>query len=171
MVYDLSSDPSWMNQIKLPQELITLIDTPFDMRGEYKHQEPTFAVPQEEDTPKSELEAQTNELEPDIEETTHRRAFFQCFKAASALNETDTPLGPESSASIDDRENQDTLQVIKPIKLEQKPIDYQKYRPHLLHSTIEKIKRTFDATTQHASNVMAGHIITQTAASPFQHTM
>ncbi len=41
-----------------------------------------------------------------------------------------------------------------PIEVKKKPIDYQQYRPYFLQVPVEKIRWTFDSTTQHATNVM-----------------
>ena len=55
----------------------------------------------------------------------------------------------------------------QPREATSKPIDYNKYRPYFLHVPIEKIKKTFDSTTQFATNVMSGHNILQTIQSPY----
>ncbi len=54
-----------------------------------------------------------------------------------------------------------------PRLLKDKEPDYAGYGPYFLHVPPEKIKRTFQVTTQHATNVMSGHNISQTIKSPF----
>jgi len=54
-----------------------------------------------------------------------------------------------------------------PVQVKKKPIDYSKYRAHFLSVPIEKIKATFQATTQFATNAMAGNKILQTIKSPW----
>jgi len=54
-----------------------------------------------------------------------------------------------------------------PVQGKKKPIDYSQYRTHFLGVPIEKIKVTFQATTQFATNVMAGNKILQTIKSPW----
>jgi len=54
-----------------------------------------------------------------------------------------------------------------PVQVKKKPIDYSQYRTHFLGVPIEKIKATFQATTQFATNVMAGNNILQTIKSPW----
>ena len=144
--HDLSSSPDWFNQIKLPQEMTTLMDGPFDQRGEYKHVEPETTVPEEPVVP----------VENNLAESDTKTDFIECFRAASDLNQRCVVL------------EEDVIETSKsPAQITHKIPDYDKFRPYFLHVPKEKIKRTFDVTTQHASNVMSGHIITQTAASPF----
>jgi len=54
-----------------------------------------------------------------------------------------------------------------PAQVKKKHIDYSQYRAHFLGVPIEKIKATFQATTQFAANVMAGNKILQTIKSPW----
>jgi len=54
-----------------------------------------------------------------------------------------------------------------PIQVKKKPIDYSKYRAHFLGVPVEKIKATFQATTQFATNIMARNKILQTIKSPW----
>jgi len=54
-----------------------------------------------------------------------------------------------------------------PVQVKKKPIDYSKYHAHFLGVPVEKIKATFQATTQFATNVMAGNKILQTIKSPW----
>jgi len=53
------------------------------------------------------------------------------------------------------------------VQVKKKPIDYSQYRAHFLGVPIEKIKATFQATAQFATNVMAGNKILQTIKSPW----
>jgi hypothetical protein len=43
-------------------------------------------------------------------------------------------------------------------------------RPYLLHVDVDKVRKTFQRTTQFATNVMFGHRIIQTIQSPFLPT-
>jgi len=54
-----------------------------------------------------------------------------------------------------------------PVQVKKKPIDCSKCRAHFLGVPVEKIKATFQATTQFATNVMAGNKILQTIKSPW----
>ena len=165
--HDLSSDENWMNQIKLPKVVSDITNAPFDLRGEYRRREPTTAVLEDVEFPKSE---EDDQVRVNFAETTHCRDFIACFKIAAHLNETDIPLVDPDNVDADfpsEQEDEDQLEVVLPIKLRQRKVDYDKFKPYLLHAPREKIRRTFEVTTQNATNVMAGNIITQTTASPF----
>ena len=54
-----------------------------------------------------------------------------------------------------------------PVQVKKKTIDYSKYRSHFLGVSVDKIKATFQATTQFATNIMAGNKILQTVKSPW----
>jgi len=54
-----------------------------------------------------------------------------------------------------------------PAQVKKKPIDYSKCHAHFLGVPVEKIKATFQATTQFATNIMAGNKILQTIKSPW----
>jgi len=54
-----------------------------------------------------------------------------------------------------------------PVQVKKKPIDYSKHCAYFLSVPVEKIKATFQATTQFAANVMAGNKILQTIKSPW----
>ena len=58
-------------------------------------------------------------------------------------------------------------EVLPAIEVKPKPIDFNRLRPYFLHVPIEKIRRTFQATTQYATNVMSGHNIHQSIQSPY----
>ena len=47
------------------------------------------------------------------------------------------------------------------------PINYESYRPYFLGVSTEKVKKTFENTTQWATNVMAGGKIRNTIQSPY----
>jgi hypothetical protein len=47
------------------------------------------------------------------------------------------------------------------------PIDYEKYRPQFLHVSVEKVRKTFQSTTQMATNIMSGRRVEQTSNSPY----
>jgi len=54
-----------------------------------------------------------------------------------------------------------------PVQVKKKHIDYSQYCAHFLGVPIEKIKATFQATTQFATKVMAGNKTLQTIKSPW----
>jgi hypothetical protein len=50
---------------------------------------------------------------------------------------------------------------------EEKKENYEQYRPYFLHVPVEKIRKTFKNTTQHATNIVSGPKIHQTIQSPY----
>ena len=86
--------------------------------------------------------------------------FHQTFHDACNLNRIYVPFDDDDP---DDPEHIDSYEhSIKPVK-----IDYNKFRPYFLHVPIEKIRKTFENTTQHAVNVVSGSKIYQTMRSPY----
>jgi len=73
----------------------------------------------------------------------------------------DKPENPTSEPTKSIETNKTPAQVKK------KPIDYSQCRSHFLGVPVAKIKATFQATTQFATNVMAGNKIVQTIKSPW----
>ena len=122
--HTLSDKEDWINTLKDLDEGI--IQTPFDMYGNYRDRQLTSHVDDPPANDRSEIQA--------------------AFHRISNLNERYTSHELES----------------KPTK-----INYEKYRPYFLHVPVEKIRRTFQNTTQYATNVMSGHRIQQTINSPF----
>ena len=134
----ISDSDDWYNLIKGDEE--GLLETPFDQQGNYKDREPTTG---------------TEDL-PDVDDI--EVSFHDVYKQACDLNQRFLCF---------EADTEDTIEVGNAKELKPKPIDYQQYRPYFLHAPIEKIRRTFQATTQFASNVMSGHNLQQTIKSPY----
>jgi len=66
----------------------------------------------------------------------------------------------------EDKTKEDIEANAPPVETKTKPINYSKYRRQFLHVPIEKIKRTFEATTQNAAAVVYGSKANQTLKSP-----
>jgi len=118
--------------------------TPFDAYGNFRDREPVNDV-----TPIQDINPAEN----------FTANFHQCFEAASNLNliYVPTDVDPDDPSS-----NEAYNTEVKPTK-----VDYNKYRPYFLHVPLEKIRNTFQNTTQHAVNVISGHNILQTIQSPY----
>ena len=56
--------------------------------------------------------------------------------------------------------------VNEPWNVKGKPFNYDALRPYFLHAPREKVRKTFENTTQHAANAISGHIIQKTLKSP-----
>jgi len=146
----LTDKDDWYNTLESWDQ--GLIKSPFDQFGNYKQRE----VPQEIQQP---LVIEPPEVDDNIE-VNWTELFHTSFAESSDLNRLfihDTEI----------QDDQPTIESSKPREVKPKPIDYERYRPYLLHVPIEKIRRTFQNTTQHATNIMAGHNILQTINSPF----
>ena len=133
----LSDKEDWVNTLKDLDEGI--IKTPFDQYGNYKGREPTPMITVEPS------------LDDPIEVGFHRVSepeFRRAFHEASNINQ---PYGPTVASA----------------EVKTKPVDYSKYRHFFLNVGTDKIKKTFERTTQFAVSTMSGHNILQTHKSPF----
>ena len=139
----ITDKDDWYNTLKQYDD--GLISTPFDEYGNYRHrtvpEATTILPPIPEDM---ELECNVHGMQ------TLRDAFAD----ASDLN----------TRFVVPHSTQDTYEAHETTV---KPIDYNKYRPYFLHVPVEKIRHTFQRTTQYATNVMSGHNIMQTIQSPY----
>ncbi len=149
----LTAQPDWPNKVgDLEDE--PLEDCPFDERGDYKYKQvPTDPV--EVVDPASPLE----EIEISLREA---------FRAVSNLNQV--YVSEEQGALLELVEEEEVTTKLEKhpvVETKKKPFNYEKYRPYFLHVPVDKVRRTFQSTTQNATNVMQGHIIQQTLKSPF----
>ena len=173
-----------------------LMRTPFDEFGNYKDREPVYVVDiNDDDKPSDKDYVESNEsdddstLEYDTDEDLDLDALLglpdygeqpdgemhsteqgerylrNCFRAASDMN-----VGYFLALDqMDPSEVDDIRSARQAMETEATPksIDYEKYRPYFLHVPKEKVKKTFDATTRYATNVMSGKNIIQTTQSPY----
>jgi hypothetical protein len=75
---------------------------------------------------------------------------------APSVNEdeaTDEAVGENSTPSLPE--------------VKEKKESYEQYRPYFLHVPLKKIRKTFENTTQHATNMVSGPKIHQTIQSPY----
>ena len=156
--HTLTDRDDWYNTLKELDD--GLIKTPFDEYGNYRNRHIPDAVqrlpPILEDTVDDTSILELNQLDA----TTRFRA---CFAQISTLNVPylmvhDTETHPDTNIPTE---------VLPAIEVKPKPIDFNRLRPYFLHVPIEKIRRTFQATTQYATNVMSGHNIHQSIQSPY----
>ena len=141
-----------------------LIQTPFDQYGNYKHRRPVPHIDTQPTLGEQAAEAQ-DERDVHFIEVNRTELFRRDFLKASNLNQQ--YLIQEADVDLINEPNDtEELEVSQPVETSRKPIDYKKYRPYLLMVSPEKVKATFDATTQHAVNVPSGPHILQTMKSP-----
>jgi len=75
---------------------------------------------------------------------------------------------PQDKPEIPTSKSTKSIETNKtPVQVKKKPIDCSQYRAHFLGVPIEKIKATFQAATQFATNAVAGNKILQTIKLPW----
>ena len=80
---------------------------------------------------------------------------------ASDLNAIFRPIPEEFEANPHEGE------VIPALELKKNAVDYEKLRGYFLHVPVEKVRQTFNNTTQYATNMMSGINIQKTIQSPY----
>ena len=176
----MSDKDGWYNPLK--REGDGLVKTPFNELGNYKRRSPP--------EPEKLVDKGTDEPE-DSDGSKDDKDFRASFAVCSQLNVIFTPPDPamecfdsevnsrqdadKEPATTEWNERNDTKgHPLRPPgtrhqgrHVARKPIDYEKYRPFFLHVPKEKVRRTFEATTRYATNVMSGRNILQTLKSPY----
>jgi len=101
------------------------------------------------------------------------REIYEAYHQAANLNQIYVYEGEgmpddesDKHTEVLDDDEEDGIKVYPPTETKPKPIDYSKYRAQFLHVPVEKIRRTFQATTQNAAHVISGAKIQQTLKSP-----
>ena len=163
---DLASDPNWYEKIRSVKD--DRYNTPFDEQGNYKRREPTTqsgaphpAVPVDED----------EDAHLDISRT----SLVECYRTLCNLNQPELIL-PSTMEAYDSEilaENipsPPSITAGKEITVKKPKIDPELFKPYFLHVPNEKILKTFENTTQFATNVMSGNKIQQTMKSPYPAT-
>jgi hypothetical protein len=64
-------------------------------------------------------------------------------------------------------ENSTPLHYTSLPEVKEKKESYEQYRPYFVHVPVEKIRKTFENTTQHVTNIVSGPKIHQTIQSPY----
>ena len=163
--HTLSDKEDWYNTLKDLDE--GLIISPFDSYGNYRKRtvpEPVLILPKIGEPDPTEIQHNETNLE-DLRQSFN---YMSDLNKIYLIHEADTTMGNENDNDIDDDEAEHVLTTAPPeIEVKKKPINYDKYRPYFLHANLEKVRRTFQSTTQYATNVMSGHNITQTIQSPY----
>lgn len=122
---------------------------PFDQFGNYKGRQP----------PKD-IQIMPEIGEQSEEEEEEEINFHEIYRHASDLNQRFLCYELEANDKVQ-------LEVKEPTEIKASKVNYEDYRPYFLNVPLEKVRRTFQVTTQYATNVMSGQRITQTIKSPF----
>jgi len=177
----LTDDPDWASKVKCKED--QECDSPFDNRGEYKHREPVRAGvaidkptgPPSENPDDIEVNLHNGEIEVNFHADDATREVHQAHQDVSNLNKMFVYEGegmPDDEVEVETVENEEDktkedLEANTPqLETKSKPIDYSKCRRHFLHVPVEKIKKTFEATTQNAATVVHGPKANQALKSP-----
>ena len=165
-----------------------LYPSPFDEQGNHRFREPTPHYTIEEDTPDDiSIETPVQDIDDDDSSTDsveihltktrvtswdfkHTFDEASCLNQVYAINDTETVATEDETVFSDEDDDQsiDTpiMIVNEPRDVKGKPFNYDALRPYFLHAPREKVRKTFENTTQHAANAISGHIIQKTFKSP-----
>ena len=163
----LTDDPDWVNKVKRDED--KEYKAPFDERGEYLHKQPANPGVILED-PAGPVNEDPNDIEVSFHCADATREVHEAYHSSCNLNVVYVYEGegmPEKDKDDDDSDSdEEDLEANSPVETKTKPIDYSIYRPQFLHVSPEKIRRTFEATTQNAAHVVSGVKLQQTLKSP-----
>jgi len=175
----LTEDPDWVSKAKRKEDQEH--DSPFDNRGECKHREPVRAGvpidnptgPPTEDPDDIEVNLHSGDIEVNFHADDATREVHQTYQEVSNLNKMFVYEGegmPDGEVEMVEEEENETKEDIEanapPVETKPKPVDCSKHWRQFLHAPVEKIKRTFAATTQNAASVAHGPKANQTLKSP-----
>ena len=166
----LTDKEDWYNTLKDLDD--GLIQTPFDEFGNYRHRtpdQPVTVIPDPATPEPATLPTATPATPIDSEPVLIEAAFAEfrdAFHSVSDLNIRYVCMDSETTTNPDDP-SEPTVERTGPKEVKKKPVDYERYRPYFLHTSTEKVRRTFQRTTQYATNIMSGRIIMQTLKSPY----
>ena len=171
--YILTDNENWVDEVKREDDPV--YDSPFDSRGEYKHKTPPevgktiespVEVPNEEPKDVTDVEVNFHRIDPGLE-------IHEAFHDACTLNKVYVYEGEgmpddqeDDLQDVPEDEKEPGIEATPPVESKPRPIDYSKYRAQFLHVPVEKIRKTFQSTTQNAVTVMSGAKIQQTFKSP-----
>ena len=175
----LTDDPDWVSKVKRDDD--QEYDSPFDDRGECKHREPIRpgvkidnpAGPPSKDPDDIEVNLHSGDIEVNFHANDATREAFQAHQEVSNINKIFVYEGegmPDGEVETVEEEEDETKEDLEantpPVETKPKPVDCSKFRRQFLHVPIEKVKRTFEATTQNAATVVHGPKANQTLKSP-----
>ena len=169
--HTLTDDEDWANKVK--REGDPVYKSPFDLRGECKHREPP-TIGNAIDSPAGPPNEDPDDIEVNFHKVDATRDVYEAYHQVANLNQICTCEGEgmpdddesDKHADVLDDDEEEGIEAYPPTETKSKPIDYSKHRAQFLHVPIEKIRRTFQATTQNAAHVASGGKIQQTLKSP-----
>jgi len=188
----LSAQPNWFDIVKNDTEDGYLRTSPFDAHRNYMCRYPNTkprsrnskiqlseirSLPSLQTDHEDDSSIESSDTTDKYLTKTHGRklSFRECYHLTCDRNSIYTSMEhnlfkaePQEKPENPTSEPTKSIETNKtPVQVKKKPIDYSKYRAHFLGVPVEKIKATFQATTQFATNDMAGNKILQTIKSPW----
>ena len=166
----LTDNENWVDEVKRDGDPV--YESPFDEKGEYKDR-----IPPSTGTTLKSPQGRPNEDPDDIEVNFHKvnteLEISEAYHSVANLNQVFVYEGEgmpsetrEDDLELLDGDEDPDCEANPPVETKSKPIDYSKYRAQFLHVPIEKIRRTFQSTTQNAAQVVAGVKMQQNLKSP-----
>jgi len=141
----LTDDDDWVSKVKRSDDQED--DSPFDIRGEYKHREPVKAGVQV-DNPTGPPNKDPDDIEVNFHAADATMEIHQAHQEVSNLSVVyvyegeGMPDDEVETVEEEDETKEDLEANTPPVETKTKPIDYSKYRRQFLHVPVEKIKRT-----------------------------
>ncbi len=144
----ISDRDDWYNNIKEMDD--GLLQTPFDECGAHKNRSPITTPTPNPPDPADDENPRLDGDDEDDDRMHPETNFHQVFAAASDLNRRYICVNES------DTDHSDPLEANPEVETKPSRIDYEKFRPYFLHVPKHKVEKTFNNTTQHATNVPAG---------------
>jgi len=167
--HGLTDNDNWVSKAKREDD--QECDSPFDKRGEHKHEEPVKAGVQI-DNPTGPHSENPDDIEVNFHAADATVQAHQECKEASNLNKIfdyegeGMPDNEVETVEEDDGNKENMETNTPPAETKSKPIDYSKRRPHFLHVPVKKIRKTFTDATKNAASIVCGPKANQTCKSP-----
>jgi Reverse transcriptase (RNA-dependent DNA polymerase) len=153
----LSNQDDWYNIVCDTSKKNPIL-SPFDEYGKYRHREPPTAI----DHLTGDFSFEDN---PDqFEQFSCEHVFRETFRTLLHVNDVYMFVHDAVPA---DQLAADPISVTPPIESTAQTPNYERFRPYFLHVPAEKVRKTFDATTQFAGNIISGKNILQTLKAPY----
>jgi len=166
----LTDDEDWVSKVKRKGDPI--YKSPFDLREEHENREPP-TIGNTIDSPAGPLNEGPDDIEVNFHKVDATMDIYEAYHQVANLNQIYVYEGEgmpndesDKHADILDDDKEDGIEACPPAETKPKPINCSKHRAQFLHVPIEKIRRTFQATTQNAAHVICGGKIQQTLKSP-----
>jgi len=166
----LTDDKDWVSKVK--REGDPIYESPFDLRGEHQHRDPPI-IGNTVNSPAGPPNKDPDDIEVYFHKVDATMKIYEAYHQVANLNQICVHEGEgmpddesDKHADLLDDDKEDGIEACFPAETKPKPINYSEHRAQFLHALIEKIRGTFQATTQNAAHVACRGNIQQTLKSP-----